>query len=297
MSAAPPVIQAASFSPDGKTLLTGGLDGALTPWDVETLRPIGPPIMGPAILNVVISADGARWISGDAHGFMTIWDAATRRETASWRAHPSGIMALDVSPDGRWLATGARDPGGTTLRVWKLGQGDGPAIEAFSDHRHVTAVYALAFSADSRSLAAGGWTNSGSTGSVVYELETGHRTASLIWEAARALAFSPSGKALASGEEFGKISLWDIASSRRIFYQEGHSGIVSVLCFSPAGDRFASGGADGNVIVWDAASGSRLLEHACSGIVLDACFRGDDLLVAAAPADPKAPPGIVRLSA
>lgn len=299
MSPATPVIQAASFSPDGKSLLTGGLDGALALWDVATGRRRGRANMGPALLAVCVSPDGMFWATGDAHGFMTLRDVATRAEIAGWSAHPSGIMALDVSPDGRWIATGARDPGGTTLRVWKRGESSGPTAptEAFSDHRHVTAVYAVAFSADSRYLAAGGWTNSGYTGSVVYELETGHRIASLIWEAARALAFSPDGKVLASGEEFGKISFWDVAAGQRIRQAEGHDGIVSVLRFSPAGDRLASGGIDGKLALWDAASGSRLAEHQCAGIVLDVFFAGDEIMAAAATPDPKAPPQIVRLSA
>ena len=298
MSAASPVIQSASFSHDGRSLLTGGLDGALTRWDVESGRRMGSPVMGPAILTVRVSAAGTFWATGDAHGFVTLRDAATRAEIAGWRAHPTGIMTLDVSPDGRFLATGARDPGGTTLRVWKLSPKEGSATEVFSDHRHVTAVYAVAFSADSRSLAAGGWTNSGYTGSIVYEVETGRRTASLIWEAARALAFSPDGKILASGDEFGKISLWDIAVARRIRQDEAHAGIVSVVRFSPDGRQMVSGGCDGAIRLWDVASGGQVLEHACSGTILDAYSLGpNEWIVAAASPDPKSPLEIARLAA
>jgi WD40 repeat protein len=287
----PPGIQAASFSPDGKTLLTGSYDGSLAFWDVETGRRLGLLQRAEhviSILTVCFSPEGTWFAVGNAAGRVAIWDARSRAVQYEWEAHESGITALDISPDGRWLATGAREPGGTTLRVWKIGEKRDSAAGAFSDHRHVTAVYAVGFSEDSRFLAAGGWTNSGYTGSVVYELETGHRVASLIWEAARSLRFSPGGTVLASGEEFGKITLWDVRSQSRLReIQAAHEGMVSALRFSPDGRRLASGGTDGKFKVWETGSGSLCLEQVCAGIVLDCYYAGrGEWLVAAAPPEP-----------
>ena len=195
------------------------------------------------------------------------------------------------------LATGAREPGDTTLRVWKFGQDRvSPPTEAFSDHRHVTAVYAVAFSSDSRRLAAGGWTNSTYSGPVVYELASGHRVASLIWECSRALRFSPDGTILASGDEWGKVSLWDIAKGNRLREFQAHKRIVSALRFSPDGRRVASGSIDGTIKLWDVASGSQCLDRTCEGMVLDVQFIGPRELVAAVAAPgPKRPPLIVRM--
>jgi WD40 repeat protein len=293
-----PGIQAASFSPGGKILLTGSYDGALATWDVETGTRLGPVKRVLSILTVCFSPDGNWFAVGNADGRVAIRDAQSRAVLCGWKAHESGIMALDVSPNGRWLATGAREPGGTTLRVWRLGEKrDSPATEAFSDHRHVTPVYAVSFSRDNRFLAAGGWTNSGYSGPVVYELETGNRVASLIWEASRALGFSPDGTILASGDEWGKVSLWDIKRRCRLREIEAHEEIISVLRFSPDGRRLASGSCDGKVKLWDTASGSPCLEHTCAGIVLDCYFTGGEgLLVAAATSNPENPPQITRLT-
>jgi WD40 repeat protein len=293
-----PWIQAAGFSADGKILITGSSDGVLAAWDVGTGLKAGPFKRGAPIFTVCVSPNGAFWAVGDAYGWVTIRDAQSREELSAWRAFDSAIMALDISPDGNWLATGAREPGDTTLRVWRFGQDRvSPPVEAFSDHRHVTAVYAVAFSSDSRRLAAGGWTNSSYSGPVIYELDSGHRVASLIWECSRSLRFSPDGTILASGDEWGKASLWDIAKGNRLHEFEAHKGIVSALRFSPDGRRVASGSIDGTIKLWDVGSGSQCLDRTCEGIVLDVQFIGARELVAAVAAPgPKAPPQIVRLA-
>jgi WD40 repeat protein len=295
----PPGIQAASFSPDGRTLLTGSYDGRLALWDVGAgtgLARLKRAKRVLSVLTVCFSSDGTWFAVGNAAGRVAIRDARSCAVLCGWEAHESGIMALDISPDGSWLATGAREPGGTTLHVWRIGEKRDSATEAFSDHRHVTAVYAVCFSEDSRFLAAGGWTNSGYTGSVVYELETGHRVASLIWEAARSLRFSPDGTILASGEEFGKITLWDVRGQSRLReIKAAHEDIVSVLRFSPDGCLLASGGVDGRFKIWDTASGALCIERECAGVVLDCYYAGsDEWLVAAAQPEPEAPPQIIR---
>ncbi len=288
-----PGIQAAVFSPDLKTLVTGALGGVLAAWDSSSGQRQGSTSLDSSPLTVCFMPGGDRLLVGDARGRLTLRDAWSREEILSWPAHEAGVMALDVSPDGRWVAAGARVPGGETLKVWRTPEtSEFPVTEAFSDHRHVTAVYAVAFSADSRFLAAGGWTNSGYTGSVVYELETGHRIKSLIWEAGRALCFSPDGKSLASGEEFGKVSIWDLERSTRTLEAEAHREIVSLVRFSPDGRLLASGSCDGSLKLWDISTGAMAREFSLDGFALDARFidAGRTLLIACAP------PGIRRPS-
>ena len=52
-------VYAAAFSPDGKTVLTGGQDGIARRWDVATAQPIGQPIRHEGVINcVAFSPDG-----------------------------------------------------------------------------------------------------------------------------------------------------------------------------------------------------------------------------------------------
>ena len=76
-----------------------------------------------------------------------------------------------------------------------------------------------------------------------------------------ALAWSPDGSWLATGDEDGAIRVWDAATSglRRTLW--GHSGRVAAVAVSPDGRSIASAGADGTVRRWDATTGAEVAQH------------------------------------
>jgi WD40 repeat protein len=73
-----------------------------------------------------------------------------------------------------------------------------------------------------------------------------------------AVAYSPKGKLLATGDVNGEIHLWEIASGEPIFSCTGHAGWVHGIAFSPDGKMLASASSDQTVKLWDASDGSCL---------------------------------------
>lgn len=304
------LIQAARFSPDGRRVLTGSMNGVLAEWNVANGRRLrlllhpdghedGPAdprstrtaarsgrepdpadpreaVRGGSIMAVAWFPDGRRFASAVASGWAAVWDAGSGAALCAWPADTTAVGVIEVSPDGRWLATGSHETGMTTLRVWRMAEAPAdPPAEAFSSDRMISGVFSLAFSPDNRLLASGGWGFSGYSAPMIYDVATGERVSTLLWDASRAIRFSPDGQRLATGDEFGKVSVWDLGSRSRIMEKEAHGGIVSLVMFSPDGRSLISGGCDGGLKVWDVAGGELRAEHVFDGLVLDGRISSD----------------------
>jgi len=67
------------------------------------------------------------------------------------------------------------------------------------------------------------------------------------------VAFSPDGKALASGGQDNTVRVWDAETGRELAVLRGHDNTVHSVVYTRDGSRIASGGRDGTVHLWEAA--------------------------------------------
>ncbi|NER48842.1 MAG: NACHT domain-containing protein, partial [Symploca sp. SIO1A3] len=73
-----------------------------------------------------------------------------------------------------------------------------------------------------------------------------------------AVAFSPNGKILATGDSLGEIRLWRIADGKQLLTCKGHTYTVHSVVFSCDGQTLASGSGDHTVKLWDIHTGQCL---------------------------------------
>jgi WD40 repeat protein len=105
-------VNCATFSQDGKYIVSGGDDHTVRIWDAHT----GNPTLGPlnihtdAVFCVALSPDGRRIASGSGDHTIIVWDAAAGEAMMGpFEAHTKDIYCISFSPDGKRIASGSED--------------------------------------------------------------------------------------------------------------------------------------------------------------------------------------------
>jgi WD40 repeat protein len=118
---------------------------------------------------------------------------------------------------------------------------------------HSDSVICIAFTPDGKTLI-----SSGNESIRLWDVASGKEKAALTRgrSSAKAVAVSPDGKLLASGNWDTTVRLWDSASGAELATLTGHTGPLLTVAFSPDGSLLASGGRDekwekAEVKLWD----------------------------------------------
>ena len=206
-----------TFSPDSKTVASGGKDNVVRLWDTTERQPSG--------LKKFFGFVGAQYPQ------LTI------------QGHPVHVHTLAFSPDGKMLAGGSNLG---AIHLWDAHTG----TKLFTLMGHSNRVSAVAFSPDGKTLASGDvggelcfWNTANGTKGRANILEPRATVSKLL--------FSPDGKILVSGNGKGTIQLWDVHTGRLLSTHIGHTKPIRVMRFSSDGKTLASGSNDGTILLWD----------------------------------------------
>jgi WD40 repeat protein/serine/threonine protein kinase len=182
--------------------------------------------------------------------------------------HAAAVQALELSADGKLLASGGRDG---TVRLWD----PWTRQEVGVLHHDTDAVECVAFSGDGKVLASAGadWT--------VKVWDVSRRTELHTFPGAgKVMALSPDGKLLAVAGN-GPVQVWNVATGKALGHLNlQHGAKVECLAFSLTGAWLVSGGGGtSRAKLWRVATGKevRLLGPSTGGLdqVTAASFSGD----------------------
>ncbi len=221
-------------------------------WDAATGNEIASRSLNFDVGEVgqhALTADGTALLGFTLDAKLRVWDLAKGSEIATLDA-----QAADPSIERAMMHLTALAPDRKTL-VWQLG----PTTLVWDlttkklRFRHYRAhpwSFAVALSPDGKLLAC----HRGGPPHVVqlWDWDAGKQVAELQGFAGHVyeMTFSPDGKLLATGDEFGTIRLTEVATGKEVAALKGHGGRINALVFARDGRWLYSAGRDGFVRRW-----------------------------------------------
>lgn len=248
------VMHAAVITSDDRTLITGGEDGRIRFWDMETGKQLKVLSQrGGAIHWLALSGSGRVLASVSSEGILALRRMPGAELEHLISANKGPLYRVDLTNSGRTAVVAGRD---TTLAFWSVANA---ALLEKTDDPNLW-VRAVAYSPDNRYVAAGG------TGKVVTVrgpldlAELRHLPTS---SAIRDLAFSRDGSLLAAAVQDGTVKIWQHPSGQPCHDLEGPAACMSVA-ISPDGRIVAAGDVNGVIALWD------LVANRLRGFLFDA---------------------------
>nr|RNJ69058.1 MAG: NACHT domain-containing protein [Leptolyngbya sp. IPPAS B-1204] len=106
-----------------------------------------------------------------------------------------------------------------------------------------------------------------------------------VVKASFALAFSPDGTLLGSGNNSGDIFVRRVVDNHLLLSWQGHSNTIWTLVWSPDGETFATAGNDGMIRIWDAYTGECLQAIQGPSVVWSVAWSPDGQMLASVGAE------------
>jgi WD40 repeat protein/serine/threonine protein kinase len=262
-----------AFSPDGRQIASGCMDGSVQVWDAWTGRVLQSLQNGGAVAaRLAYSSDGQLLAAGHLDGTIRVWKAPTWEVVATFQDR-GWIQELAFSPDGQVLVSASGDP---NVMLWDMGAKDkreaGRLIRAPLEHP--AGVKTVVFSPDGSRLLTACWDGTVKT----WDVTTGQPTSSFHaeFEYGSSAQFSRDARRLAWACRDGVVKVWDTATERMELDLQSNTQWARGVAFSPDGQRLAVAGFDGTIRLLDGATGKEALTiYAHASALISVVFSPD----------------------
>ncbi|KAF9203908.1 hypothetical protein BGZ49_005902 [Haplosporangium sp. Z 27] len=241
------IVKCCIYSPDGKTLAVGLMNGNINLYEtsswsrMHTLRGHSEEIN-----NISFSPNGDQIASGGNDYTVRLWDVNTGECIRALQGHSGSVSYVVYSPNGDRIISGGNDK---TVRLWDVATG--ASIYTLQGHGGV--VIGVAYSPSGDRVASGSYDSTVR----LWDVDTGEciRTLKGHSSSVNCVAYSPKGDRVASGSRDNTMRLWDVNIGECAHALQGHRGSVNSVVYSPNGDRAASGSDDKTVRLWNVYTG------------------------------------------
>jgi WD40 repeat protein len=255
-------VETASFSPDGRLVVTAGDAGAVRIWKFRTIGDsiaLGTESKAPA-RSAGFDRDGTHVVAAGTDGTARIWNVRTRRSVILGNKSIDPVSSAAFSSDGTLVVTTK----GWTARVWR--SPGGPSIASLIGF--APGWQTSSFSPDGARVVLAGdrgaslWTFRGGP---LRELQQDSSPAEASVRPARRLldsgvhsaVFNPDGTRVVTASDDGRARIFDVRTGN-LLRVLGHGAPIYSAAFNPKGTLVVTAGRDGAARVFRAGNGLSL---------------------------------------
>ncbi len=288
-------IRGTAFSSDSASLFSAALDGSVQEWDVASGK-AKRSYAGTKLGTLAVAAN-PHWLAAGGHAkTLWLWKRNSDQPFAALPDHAGSISAIDFSPDGRRLAVGSY----ADVRLYELSEKGAKLLKVLGTSAGEPACYmvmSVAFSADSRWLAATTWTNKRV---LLWNTANGelHRQSPELTDNPMAVAFMPGQDRLVIGLQYKGVSLWHWDRADIVPIRASVDKPARALAVSADGQTVVVAGEWGGTIrLFDlyADAEARVLPRSTGAAALVLALAPDGKLLAASGGDEHAGHGYLHL--
>ncbi|MSP11830.1 MAG: hypothetical protein EXR62_02615 [Chloroflexi bacterium] len=240
----------ASFSPDGKLVVTAGLDSTARIWEAQSGKIIATLNHNDVVNEATFSPDGRFVATASNDGFVRIWEMDTGKFITE-RPNSDVANSVAFSPDGKTVVMASFNG---LASVWEAA-----SRNFIAELRgHTSWIFSAAFSPDGKYVV----TSSRDYTARVWDVASGKSSAELKGHTApvTGAVFSPDGRLIVTASNDGTARLWDAGSGQSVAELRGHTGPVTRALFSPDGTLIATASTDSSARIWEISTGKYVAE-------------------------------------
>ena len=264
------------WSPDGKYIASGGLDGTVLVWSandgkthLSARSTVQPPINPDFVWSVdwLQKKDAAQFAVSFTDGTMQTLDADTNQRLTTFGHYPSPLSVLSWAPNGQYIAAGRSD---NTVIIYAYPSWS--VVTTYTDHTN--SVKAVAWSPDGTLVASA----SEDTTVRIWEPQSG-KTALICkghTDSVMTVSWSYDSKHIVSTASDGTARVWDITNQQAaLVYHEPGGAPIGAAVWSHSDRYIAVYGGDGILYILNAQT-LQVVKQITTGVAFSQSWSPDD---------------------
>ena len=234
---------------DERYAVTGGKDGAIRFWDLETKLQVWILLKHKSQVRSIALGSDERILSGSDDMTVRLWNASSKKQLNVFRGHTRAVTSVLFSSDMKRALSGSMD---CTIKVWSI---ERKTVERTIDTN--SSIYQICLMNGENTVVAAqinGLVSFLAIPLFLLDNESTKKAQSFSSSDISCICFTQNENFFITGSFNGTVEIWATKDLKRIHELKAHTGLIRKIEVSPCGMYFGTASDDFTLIIWNLKS-------------------------------------------